>query len=213
MGNDIRKMMEGIAPRKQKRAERNYNYGYVYIYRFWLKSEWCYKFRLEPAWSASLELWRVIWVTGRGSTFIKKIMANNGATLIGGSYSLSPRLLKWLADVPTGRPPGGFNPPLGFIAQPEKPVHENGMRNTNGYVYLLEEVNGTHFKIGRTRNPDNRIRTFSVKLPYRVEYAHLIETDDMYTLEAELHARFAHCRVDGEWFALTPSDVNYIKSL
>lgn len=82
-----------------------------------------------------------------------------------------------------------------------------------GYVYLLNEVNGDHYKIGRTRNPDNRIRTFSVKLPYQVEYTHLIETDDMYTLEAELHARFDHCRVDGEWFALTPADVDYIKSL
>lgn len=95
----------------------------------------------------------------------------------------------------------------------QEKVRRRKERTSEGYVYLLREANGTHYKIGRTRNPENRLRTFSVKLPFQVEYDHLIQTDDMYALEAELHQRFAHCRVDGEWFALTPDEVAHIRGL
>lgn len=84
-------------------------------------------------------------------------------------------------------------------------------RNRSGYVYILKQIGGTYYKIGRTNNPDNRLATFSVKLPFEVQYEHLIKTDDMYALEAELHARYAHCRVGGEFFALSPDDLAAIK--
>ena len=82
-----------------------------------------------------------------------------------------------------------------------------------GYVYLINEINGPHYKIGRSVNPEDRTKTFGIKLPYKIEYEALIPTTDMHNLEAELHARFADKRVDGEWFALEPADVDYIKSL
>jgi hypothetical protein len=86
-------------------------------------------------------------------------------------------------------------------------------KTTDGYVYLVKEVNGTHHKIGRTAQPDNRLKTFNVKLPYQVKYHHLIRTSDMYRLERELHTHFADKRVDGEWFTLTDDDIQYICSL
>lgn len=86
-------------------------------------------------------------------------------------------------------------------------------RDTSGYVYLIREMNEGHFKIGLTSNPEDRLNHFSVKLPFKVEHTCLIETGDMYTLEAQLHDRFADKRVDGEWFALEPEDVAYIKAL
>lgn len=81
-----------------------------------------------------------------------------------------------------------------------------------GFVYLIEATTG-HFKIGRATNPDDRIRTFNVKLPFEVEYLCLIKTIDMRGLEAELHMRYASKRINGEWFALDPEDVEYIKGL
>lgn len=82
-----------------------------------------------------------------------------------------------------------------------------------GYVYLLKTSVGS-WKIGRTRNPEDRLRTFSVKLPFDVEYAHLIECADMYTAESELHIKFADQRIGGsEFFALADEDVAYIKSI
>jgi hypothetical protein len=81
-----------------------------------------------------------------------------------------------------------------------------------GYVYLIQSSTG-YYKIGRTVNPDNRMATFTVKLPFEVEYTCVIQCEDMYGLEKELHARFASKRVNGEWFNLAPEDVEYIKGL
>lgn len=86
-------------------------------------------------------------------------------------------------------------------------------RTAPGYVYLVQSPT-TAYKIGRTVNPDDRISTFSVKLPFEVEYVAVIKTVDMIGLEHSLHQRFADKRVNGsEWFHLAPEDVEYIKSL
>lgn len=81
-----------------------------------------------------------------------------------------------------------------------------------GYVYLLQSATGA-YKIGRTKNPKDRMKTFSVKLPFEVEYICIIQTDDMYGLEQSLHDQFANKRLNGEWFNLTPEDVEHIKGL
>lgn len=85
--------------------------------------------------------------------------------------------------------------------------------NRSGYVYLLHQIGGTYYKIGRTKNPNDRIKTFAVKLPFKVEYEALIYTVNMNELERQLHTRFKSKRVDGEWFALATDDVTYIKGL
>lgn len=97
------------------------------------------------------------------------------------------------------------------IRAERKKARGNLPRN-HGFVYLLQSPTSA-YKIGRTADPDDRMATFSVKLPFEVEYEHLIETSNMYQLESELHARFADRRVNGEWFDLTNEDVAYIKSL
>lgn len=89
---------------------------------------------------------------------------------------------------------------------------ERRKRKAPGFVYLIRSEVG-YYKIGRTVNPDDRIRTFSVRLPFRVEYEHLIKCEDQRALEKQLHTKFADKRIDGEWFELTPDDVAYIKSL
>ncbi len=79
-----------------------------------------------------------------------------------------------------------------------------------GYVYLLKSPTA-FWKIGKTKNPDDRRRTFSVKLPFEVQYAHLIYCHNMHKLEKELHIIFKKKRVDGEWFSLNEDDVRWIK--
>lgn len=85
-------------------------------------------------------------------------------------------------------------------------------RDRSGWVYLVQSPTG-YYKIGRTSDPDNRVKTFKVKLPFEVEYICLIQTGDMYILESQLHIRFADKRVNGEWFNLESADVEYIRSL
>lgn len=81
-----------------------------------------------------------------------------------------------------------------------------------GFIYLLRSSTGL-YKIGKTKNPADRIRTFEVKLPFEVEFSCVIPTGDMRGLEISLHKRFAEKRVNGEWFDLLPADIEYIKGL
>lgn len=98
------------------------------------------------------------------------------------------------------------------IYKPRKKTPK-GTRQLDGYVYLLKELNGTSYKIGKTANPKSRRRTFGVKLPFAVDYVHTIETDDMHQLEKLLHQRFASKRIRGEFFELDDKDVAFIVSL
>lgn len=82
----------------------------------------------------------------------------------------------------------------------------------HGFVYLIQSPTGS-YKIGRTKDPDDRLKTFSVKLPFEVDYVCTIETGDMYQLERELHKKYASKRVNGEWFYLEPEDVEDIRGL
>lgn len=81
-----------------------------------------------------------------------------------------------------------------------------------GWVYVIPEPHGT-YKIGRSKDPSNRMATFAVKLPFYPEYLCLIHTLDMYTLESELHRKYADKRVAGEFFALDETDLEYLKQL
>lgn len=99
---------------------------------------------------------------------------------------------------------------LGIEDETSKPAPKKKQRSRAGYVYLVKSVTG-FYKIGRTVNPHNRLRTFNVKLPFEIEYEHVIQTNNMYALESKLHAQFADKRVNGEWFNLTDSDVGQIK--
>lgn len=95
-----------------------------------------------------------------------------------------------------------------------KPVHNKQSVDKHGYVYLLAVHNSPGlYKIGRTFDLDDRIRTFNVKLPFPVEYEHTIKTDNCYALERTLHNLFKDQRVNGEFFTLSKVDVQFIKCL
>lgn len=81
-----------------------------------------------------------------------------------------------------------------------------------GFVYLLQSSTG-YYKIGRTKDPTDRIKTFNVKLPFEVDFTCLLKTPDMYALEQELHQQYADKRVNGEWFDLDPTDVERIRGM
>lgn len=80
-----------------------------------------------------------------------------------------------------------------------------------GYVYILKSDSG-HYKIGRTIDYENRIKTFNVKLPIEVEFLVLIRTGNMMHLESVLHDQYQHKRVNGEWFSLDRNDLLFVAS-
>jgi hypothetical protein len=80
-----------------------------------------------------------------------------------------------------------------------------------GYVYLMADSAGL-YKIGHSKDPSTRLKNVTSRAN-PVTLICQIASDNAVYLEYELHERFHDERVSGEWFALTPDCVDYIKSL
>ncbi len=83
--------------------------------------------------------------------------------------------------------------------------------NTVGYVYLIRHGKRNEYKIGRTNNPIRREGEIRLELPEKIQPIHYIETDDPAGIENYWHKRFASKRKEGEWFALTETDIRAFK--
>src|SRR5689334_12117194 len=75
------------------------------------------------------------------------------------------------------------------------------------YLYVLR-ANGL-YKIGRSRNPQHRIRQLQTGCAYRYEVVSLIETHH-HGLERAIHRKFVDQRQLGEWYVLSPGDIEWI---
>lgn len=80
-----------------------------------------------------------------------------------------------------------------------------------GYVYLLQC--GEHFKIGYSLTPHKRVRQLRTGSPHPIRLIHELKTPCFKLIEKQLHHKFRSKRGEGEWFVLTPDDVDHIKSL
>lgn len=81
-----------------------------------------------------------------------------------------------------------------------------------GQLYLVGVLEGC-YKIGRSGDSEKRLLSYSPKLPVTLTIHHRISTDNAEWLEGVLHRAFRHRRALGEWFRLTESDVELLKSV
>jgi len=83
---------------------------------------------------------------------------------------------------------------------------------SRGFVYLIRAETGV-FKIGKATNVARRMANLGHLSPVALELVHTISAFNALAAESDLHRRFRARRVRGEWFALTPEDVEYVCSL
>lgn len=88
------------------------------------------------------------------------------------------------------------------------PTPKSTRQIQSGWIYLLKGPKG-YYKIGRTLNVENRLKTFGIKLPFDVKFTHAFMSEDYTKTEKDLHTRFTHRRKNGEWFALTKDEVSW----
>lgn len=101
-----------------------------------------------------------------------------------------------------------------FLAKVEETKHEYTPRPKapeKGYVYLIKR-DGL-YKIGITKSIKSRISQMKTSSATPIELICEKFCDDMLAVETALHIQFADKRVRGEWFDLSPEDVEYIKGL
>ena len=82
-----------------------------------------------------------------------------------------------------------------------------------GYVYLIHLATTQLYKIGFSKNPQQRCTALQKVAPAQLTILHIIETEDMVHTEQKLHGRFSNKRRNGEWFELDQQDLDYILSL
>lgn len=89
------------------------------------------------------------------------------------------------------------------------------------YVYLFDGGAG-FFKIGKSDNPSGRrmqirscVRPLAMPDGPIVEYLRIAFPTTAHSVAAEraLHAKYAYCRVAGEWFYLEQRDLDYLRQL
>ena len=100
-------------------------------------------------------------------------------------------------------------PTLHQVAAGKLPVLSDGQSPARGagYVYVLRAENGL-FKIGRSRNPMQRVQELSGTTgPVEIELILSHYVADCAKSERELHAAFTDKRARGEWFALDVFDL------
>jgi hypothetical protein len=74
-----------------------------------------------------------------------------------------------------------------------------------GYVYFIESKFG--WKIGKTRDLNNRRKTFEVKLPFKFKLRYFIKSHDITKLEIFFHDLFKSKHVNGEWYLITAENI------
>lgn len=79
----------------------------------------------------------------------------------------------------------------------------------DGIVYLLKS--GRRYKIGFTKDLDQRISQLAHQTSEPINKVHSIRTDDPSGIEAYWKRRFADKCVHNEWFTLTAKDVAAFK--
>lgn len=77
-------------------------------------------------------------------------------------------------------------------------------------VYLMIDHNTGYYKIGRSNNPLKRESTLQSEKPTIELIGHW---EMVYKEEKALHDYYSNKRIRGEWFALTPNDVEEILAM
>jgi hypothetical protein len=175
----------------------------------YLRGDWATLGRFGEGWAAYAVM-ATLWLTTNLAVpalvlFLSKLLERLIAALVVQS-----------GVVVTKAPDTSVTQAVAPVAQGDTPVSStiHFPLTQSGFIYLLRAETG-HYKIGRAKNVENRIRSIAAFVPFRVELAHTIATDDTVRLERCLHFLYERAgkRVNGEWFNLSPLDVAAIQAI
>ena len=87
------------------------------------------------------------------------------------------------------------------------------LRQPEGYVYVIKDTKFLKYKIGFTIHPKQRIKDIQRNEVGKLEYIHIVRTDDARATEQYLHAQYSHVRIRSNWFKLNKAQLREIRAL
>lgn len=83
-------------------------------------------------------------------------------------------------------------------------------------VYIIQMQNDAPIltcKIGVSNAPEKRLKALQTSNPHPLEIVHSFSADPAEEAEKCLHARYQHSQLNGEWFQLTPEQLNELRHI
>ena len=88
-----------------------------------------------------------------------------------------------------------------------------GKKIIPGYVYIYGNIENQTYKIGHSKNPEIRVKSFEIQLPFVASLIHTFPSTNGIESEHVLHDKFSKQRMNGEWFSLSRKDIDYLCSI
>ena len=74
------------------------------------------------------------------------------------------------------------------------------------YIYLIQNLETSRYKIGVSKNPKKRIKQLQTGSGEELKLIHTFETDNARKIESALHNMYRQHKTMGEWFNLSLSE-------
>jgi len=142
---------------------------------------------------------------GKSKKFILYINGENIILYV--QYSLTIEALKcWLISWADGD--------VKLITPGKKTISFSGdSQATNTFIYFILNSDSYAIKIGRASNVEKRLQSLQTSSPVTLQVLKVIPVVSLkkaQEVETYLHAKFAHLRMNGEWFRAVPQLKDYI---
>lgn len=90
----------------------------------------------------------------------------------------------------------------------------DGLGKLSGYIYVIYSDATGLYKIGRSRNPNRRIKDLmGGGNPFKLKLLHVMPTRDAQQAESIMHQKYHDNRHGGEWFELSRNELSEIMSM
>jgi hypothetical protein len=99
-----------------------------------------------------------------------------------------------------------------LLLEQEKRREEDKKRKPiPGDIYIIKDNGTGYYKIGMSRNVNQRIKSLNTSTPRGIETVLIFDSSDCVLDENNIHNMFSDKRISGEWFELDDKDIEKIK--
>lgn len=81
-----------------------------------------------------------------------------------------------------------------------------------GFIYIIQCMGFPYYKIGHSVNPDARVDSLQIGVPFELKLEYAVAVQDMDEVEHKIQQRYKSKGVRGEWYMLTNNDLDDVKA-